>query len=422
MSISVFWFRRDLRLEDNPALLAALEEGSEIVPFYVFDPRHYAAGPYGFPKTGAHRAQFIRESVSDLRRALRTKGSELWIHQGSAAQGIAALQEHYAISAVYCAEEVSWEEKAEEEEIAKLGLPLKRFWQYSLYSREDLPMALGEIPGVFTAFRKKMEKYSQVREPLPAPEKISSPPIQGAGEIPSLADPGHEQAPTDKRAVLPFKGGSEAALQRLNRYFWEEDRLRDYKNTRNGLIGQAYSSKFSPWLAQGCISPRQIYAEIKAYEEERVQNSSTYWLYFELIWRDFFRFTAAKEGSSFFKFRRDQWPAVHPDFDQWRMGNTGQDFVDANMRELLYSGFMSNRGRQNVASFLVRDLGQPWQAGAAWFESQLLDYDVCSNWGNWTYVAGVGADPRDNRYFNVAGQAERYDRKGKYRQLWLNET
>jgi Deoxyribodipyrimidine photolyase len=197
----------------------------------------------------------------------------LWIHQGSAAQGIAALQEHYAISAVYCAEEVSWEEKAEEEEIAKLGLPLKRFWQYSLYSREDLPMALGDIPGVFTAFRKKMEKYSQVREPLPAPEKISSPPIQGAGEIPSLADPGHEQAPTDKRAVLPFKGGSEAALQRLNRYFWEEDRLRDYKNTRNGLIGQAYSSKFSPWLAQGCISPRQIYAEIKAYEEERVQNS-----------------------------------------------------------------------------------------------------------------------------------------------------
>jgi len=108
-------------------------------------------------------------------------------------------------------------------------------------------------------------------------------------------------------------------------------------------------------------------------------------------------------------------------FDLWAIGKTGVPFVDANMRELTATGWMSNRGRQNVASFLVRDLKVNWQMGAEYFESQLIDYDTCSNWGNWNYVAGVGSDPREDRYFNILTQAKNYDPLGDYVRLWCPE-
>jgi deoxyribodipyrimidine photo-lyase len=115
------------------------------------------------------------------------------------------------------------------------------------------------------------------------------------------------------------------------------------------------------------------------------------------------------------------WKTNRNIFEKWRLGETGVPLIDANMKELLETGFMSNRGRQNVASFLVRDLQIDWRWGAAWFESQLIDYDVCSNWGNWLYGAGVGNDPRDNRYFNILKQATNYDSKGEYVKHWLPE-
>jgi deoxyribodipyrimidine photo-lyase len=232
---------------------------------------------------------------------------------------------------------------------------------------------------------------------------------------------------SDPRGVLPFRGGESEALRRIQTYFWENDQLKVYKETRNGLLGADYSSKFSLWLAYGCISPRQIYEEVKRYEAERVANDSTYWLIFELIWRDYFRFITLKYGSRLFKVSGIQynlelkWNHRRDLFDKWVNGQTGVPFIDANMRELQLTGFMSNRGRQNVASFLAKDLKIDWTWGAAYFESQLIDYDVCSNWGNWNYVAGVGNDPRENRYFNIYTQATRYDEKGEYVKTWLPE-
>ena len=144
---------------------------------------------------------------------------------------------------------------------------------------------------------------------------------------------------------------------------------------------------------------------------------------FELLWRDYFRYIAMKWGNAIFQPGgiKGETPAARPDrrlFEKWREGRTSQPFIDANMRELLLTGWMSNRGRQNVASYLVRDLRQAWWLGAEWFESQLIDYDPCSNWGNWNYVAGIGNDPRENRYFNPRTQAERYDPNGDFVQLW----
>ena len=230
----------------------------------------------------------------------------------------------------------------------------------------------------------------------------------------------------EKRGVLEFRGGETEALKRLDDYFWQQDCLKEYKETRNGMLGANYSSKFSPWLANGCISPRYIYQQVQEYERQRVKNNSTYWLIFELLWRDFFRFTAIKYGNRlFFKSGLQNlnipWQENLSLFEAWSEGKTGYPLVDANMRELKATGFMSNRGRQNVASFLTKNLGLNWQMGAEWFEYLLIDYDVCSNWGNWNYTSGVGNDARGFRYFNIPKQSKDYDRNGKYLRHWLPE-
>ena len=172
---------------------------------------------------------------------------------------------------------------------------------------------------------------------------------------------------------------------------WTSDCVAKYKETRNGLIGVDYSTKFSPWLAAGCLSPRQIYWEIKKYEGKRVANQSTYWVIFELLWRDYFRFVCYKYGDSVFHEtgimnKRLPWSQDKVKFEAWREGRTGVPFVDANMRELARTGWMSNRGRQNVASFLVK-------VSSDWSVSMILSSDWLrtSGWtGGW---APSGSSP-----------------------------
>ena len=237
---------------------------------------------------------------------------------------------------------------------------------------------------------------------------------------------GLESEEIDSRAAIQFKGGETEAINRLNHYFHESQCLSSYKETRNGMIGADYSSKFSAWLANGCISPRFIYSEIKNYESQFGANDSTYWLIFELLWRDFFRFMFKKHQTKFFLFegikseKQNSKSLNEKLLSQWINGSTNSDFINANMLELKLTGFMSNRGRQNVASYFCNELNIDWRFGAAYFEQQLIDYDVCSNWGNWAYLAGVGNDPRQNRVFNIEKQAADYDKKKVFRNLWLN--
>ncbi|WOL13451.1 cryptochrome DASH, chloroplastic/mitochondrial [Canna indica] len=204
------------------------------------------------------------------------------------------------------------------------------------------------------------------------------------------------------------------------------DLLKIYKETRNGMLGADYSTKFSPWLASGSLSPRYIYEEVKRYEKKRLANDSTYRVLFELIWRDYFRFLSIKYGNSIFHLGGprnvvSKWSQDKLLFESWKDGRTGYPLIDANMKELSTSGFMSNRGRQIVCSFLVRDMGLDWRMGAEWFETCLLDYDPASNYGNWTYGAGVGNDPREDRYFSIPKQAKTYDHEGEYVTYWLPE-
>ncbi|MBY5951678.1 DASH family cryptochrome [Algoriphagus marincola] len=429
----IVWFRNDLRVKDQEALHKACSSGAEVIPVYCFDPRHFEMTEIGYPKTGSFRGKFLLESVADLRRNLRKIGGDLVILRGNPEVEIITLAERVKADAIFFSEEVTAEEqyvdKALEKAAWSKGIATENFWQSTLYHIEDLPFPVAQVPEVFTQFRKSVEKMASVRPTYPQPNKINFPNesvIPQSGELPDLKSYGLEDPEPERRSVMEFDGGESAGLGRIQSYFWEGDHLKVYKETRNGLIGADYSSKFSAWLALGCISPRTIHEEVKRYEKERKKNQSTYWLIFELIWRDYFRFITKKHGNKVFKIEgikntRDSWRRDSADFQRWCEGQTGVPFVDANMRELKFSGFMSNRGRQNVASFLVNDLGIDWTWGASYFESQLVDYDVCSNWGNWMYVGGVGNDPRENRYFNILRQGKNYDRNGEYVRLWVPE-
>ena len=430
----IYWFRNDLRLHDNEGFLKATQDADEVIPIYVFDTRQFEQiVPLGFPKTGAFRAKFMLEAVQNLRDNLRQKGGNLLVRLGKPELIISELARDFEVSMVYTSKEATQEETDAETAVTKklkvYNIDFEVFWQSTLYHPRDLPFWVSRLPDVFTEFRKAVEKESKIRATFPAPVAVRLPEGLEIGKMPEIYELIlFAQIPVaDSRGVLPFKGGETEALKRLQTYFWDNDKLRNYKETRNGLLGPDYSSKFSPWLTLGCISPRQIYEEVKKYEAQRIGNDSTYWLIFELIWRDYFRFVALKYGSRLFKKTGIQynlqlhWNHRRDLFEQWMNGKTGVSFIDANMRELQQTGYMSNRGRQNVASFLAKDLGVDWTWGAAYFESQLIDYDVCINWGNWNYVAGVGNDPRENRYFNIYTQATRYDAQGAYVKTWLPE-
>lgn len=427
----LIWYRNDLRLHDHEPLHEACKQKAQIIPVYCFDPRQFRQTSFGFPKTGAFRAQFLLESVSNLRQSFRSLNSDLIVRLGKPEDVIPSLVEQLGLTAVYYHAEVTAEELAVETALQaalkRLNTSLKRFWGHTLYHPDDLPFDLKQIPELFTTFRKQVEKHSIVNSPLPAPHSLSALPDSAeVGDLPMLKDLGLELPTYDRRAVLRFTGGEESALSRLEYYFWKNDRLRTYKETRNGMLGEEYSSKFSPWLALGCLSPRYIYDQVQKYENDRVRNDSTYWLIFELLWRDYFRFICAKHGNKVFLASGMQgipipWKQDWERFELWRQGKTGFPLVDANMRELAATGFMSNRGRQNVASFLTKNLGIDWRMGAEWFESLLIDYDVCSNWGNWNYTAGVGNDTRGFRFFNILKQSKDYDPQGEYVKHWLPE-
>lgn len=425
---SLLWYRNDLRLHDHLPLNQALQRGGPVVPLYCFDPRQFGQTPLGFAKTGAHRAQFLLESVAALRQAWRDRGSDLVIRCGQPEVVIPQLVSQLRLDRVYWQREVTAEEQAVEQSLnqalAALGIAAETVWGSTLYHPDDLPFDLSRLPELFTQFRKQVESDSSVRPVLVPPLQLPALPAIAGGDLPQLADWGLVRPAPEPRAVLPFEGGEAAGLARLQHYFWQADRLRSYKESRNGMLGADYSAKFSPWLALGCLSPRQIYAEVQRYETCRIRNDSTYWLVFELLWRDYFRFICAKHGRRIFYPSGLQglaiaWKQDWPQFEQWRLGQSGFPLIDANMRELAATGFMSNRGRQNVASFLTKNLGIDWRWGAEWFESQLIDYDVCSNYGNWNYTAGVGNDARGFRYFNIAKQAKDYDPQGVYVKHWL---
>jgi len=430
MKRSIVWFKTDLRLHDNETLVQAIAQSDEVIPVYCLDEDHFNITEFGFRKTGKFRAQFLLEALQDLDANLRPLGSGLIVVHGKPEVELYQLVKRYGVHKVFAKREVSYEEKQTEErvekELWKLQCSFETFSTSTLYHAQDLPFSIKDIPDIFTAFRRQVEHESSVRPIFQKPGRFQSPVIAPL-HLPKLKSLGLNVPVRDDRAAMAFKGGESEGYKRLRHYFFETQQVSSYKNTRNGMVGDDYSTKFSPWLALGCLSPREIFYELKKYEAEFSANESTYWLIFELLWRDYFRFMMKKHRHQYFSLSGIKAAGANPlptdakALHAWINGKTGNDFVDANMLELKLTGFMSNRGRQNVASYLCNDLKLDWRYGAAYFEQQLIDYDVCSNWGNWAYLAGVGNDPRGQRYFDTLKQAKLYDPKSTYRQLWLKK-
>jgi len=418
---AIIWFRQDLRLHDNEAFHDALQSTTEIIPIFVFDERLFETSTrYGFPKTSKYRIQFIIESIHDLRQSLKNLGLPLIVRQGKPENIIFDLARDLKTSWVFCNRERTTEELYVQDNLEKNLWSIGQEVRYSrgkmLYYTADLPFPVTHTPDTFTSFRKEVEKFTPIRKIIETDYSIAHHTDElDEGDIPTLSSYGYS---LDFTPYL--KGGETAGLERLRHYIWELQGIKTYKETRNESFGLDYSSKFSAYLSQGCLSPKMIYWEIKKYESEKESNDSTYWLFFELLWRDYFRLIGKKYEEKIFlrggiKDRTDYEPTVNQRiFDIWSNGQTGYPFIDASMRQLNQTGFMSNRGRQNVASFLINELGLNWQLGAEYFESLLIDYDPCSNWCNWNYLAGVGNDPKEIRRFNIIKQSKKYDPEAKF--------
>ncbi len=423
------WFKNDLRVNDNMSLSNACKNHEKVIAVYFLDPRQSKKDDYGFIKTGKFRTKFLLETLSDLKHTLQQLNISLLVYQTTPEVKITDLIETYKISNLYCQKEWTQEELIVINSVKDKISPevkINESYDQFLYHPEDIPIQINSIPQVFTAFRKKLEKYATIREVNKIIPKPKNNLVNNSTVIPTLSDLGFKDFTVHSNSAFPFKGGETEALKRLNNYFFETKKLGFYKKTRNGLIGTDYSSKFSSWLANGSISARTIYWKVKEFEKHNYKNESTYWLIFELIWRDYFKYISLKYGSKLFKIggildKNYSWSSNPKAIQKWIDGETSEPFVNANMLELKHTGWMSNRGRQNVASYFAKELELDWRIGAAYFESLLIDYDVHSNYGNWMYVAGVGNDPRD-RKFNVKLQAERYDANGKFQNTWLQPT
>ncbi|GEN56572.1 cryptochrome DASH [Halolactibacillus alkaliphilus] len=422
MKAAVVWFRNDLRVHDHEPLLRASQSGLPVVGVYCFDPRSFQTTHFGFPKTGPHRERFLIESIKNLRENMAKIGLSLIVKIGKPEEVIFELSCSIDIEKLYYHEEIGSEEKAVEVNLKSrfLSTAFYSYYGHNLYHIEDLPFEIDALPDVFTNFRKMIENKASVRPMFPTPRDVKSVPIINDGIIPSDNVFNDTQIQSDR----VYLGGASEGKKRLKHYFFDTNLISLYKETRNGMLEIDDSSKLSPYLAHGCLSPRFIYWQLKEYEKTHVKNSSTYWLYFELLWRDFFWLVHFKFKNKLFNKGglyniSIPWSTNKEMIDAWINGQTGYPLIDANMLELKTTGYMSNRGRQNVASFLTKNLGCDWRFGAEWFESCLIDYDVSSNYGNWCYSAGVGNDSRGFRVFNVAKQGKDYDREAKYAKKWL---
>jgi deoxyribodipyrimidine photo-lyase len=324
---------------------------------------------------------------------------------------------------------------------------------------------------VFTTYRKTVEPIRDHPRPaLPAPQygylpeypplakitpqhKPFDVPESLQGLIDALMKPLNAQDlvpeplpyPADTKSAHPFPGGETEAHKRLD-HIISSGAASNYHSTRNGLLGEDFSTKLSAYLALGSITARQIHATLVSFEDgtnpqfastngySGGENEGTKAIRFELLWRDYMHLCNRKFGPKLFAlggFKSDDqtlWASPSSSADtrsiisRFTNGTTGMGLIDASLRELIHTGYTSNRARQNVASFLTKHLHVDWRIGAEWYECMLVDYDLSSNWGNWQYLAGVGNDPRGpTRIFNPVKQAFDYDPEGEYVKAWVPE-
>ncbi|UPQ89528.1 DASH family cryptochrome [Vibrio sinaloensis] len=414
--VGLYWFSHDLRLNDNDLLANAAQQVDALVCVYCMpELTPYLANFSQQSHLGEQRVRFIQSSINDLSKQLAKFDQKLILCDQEPFAALQSLIQSLHVTHLYC-DRFSGTNEARCVEALQQQFPQLCVVQANvstLFSESQLPFALDDLPPTFTRFRKQVEAL-----PIHHHANLTALPPMAESDLDYFQ---HTSLEEDEAL---FVGGSTAGHQHCAWYF-STHLASEYKLTRNGLDGKEYSTKFSPWLALGCVSPREVMTYLRDYEAKHGANESSYWIYFELLWREYFHWYAQRHAERLFLHQgiKAHSPIGHFDsarFHSWVKGETGLPIVDACMRQLKLTGYLSNRGRQLVASCLIHELDLDWRYGAAYFETKLIDYDVGSNWGNWQYLAGVGADPNPSRKFNLEKQTQMYDPNGEFVAKWLS--
>ncbi|WP_051292940.1 DASH family cryptochrome [Olivibacter sitiensis] len=407
------WFRNDLRVQDNEILLTAIERADLVLPVYIFDPRYFSEDETSkIKRTGVFRANFLLESVHDLRLSLRELGGDLLVRVGYPEEIIPQLASEYQVKEVYHHREVAEEEThisgLVEAALWKLKLNLRHIIGHTLYHKEDLPFPIKDIPSEFSVFKKKIERESSIRGVSEGPSSIAVPVLQDEGEVPSLAELGYDDEDIKLSSASVFHGGESQA--------WIV--IRDLLSVSIQEAKDGHSL-LSPWIQMGCISVHSIYKFINEHKDQlpyRIYDS----LLIGLLWRDYYRFMFKKYQSIFFQpngFSDEELTYdlsfENASFKNWCEGETGHVLVDEIMQSLNRTGFISHEARLLAAHYLIHDLRVSHLLGARYFEYALVDYCPASGYGNWAHVAGVGTSKKENAPKNFDKLCKDYLQKKK---------
>jgi len=406
--VAVVLFTRDLRVHDNPALVAAIADADRVVPLFVLDDAILRGG-YAAP----NRVHLLLDALADLRASLRARGGDLVVRRGDPARETAAVVTATGATSVHVAADVSGyaRRRAErlEHAVAGAGAQLVTHPGPPIVAPGTVLPTGGDHFKVFTPYWRAWERVRHRRAVLDAPTAVRLPDGVDPGDLPDAAT-----LVTGVPSPELTRGGEVAARDRLER--WVRDGLADY-DARRDLCAVEGTSALSPALHFGCLSATEVAARCDGRPggEPFVR---------QLAWRDFHhQVTAAFPAiaRTDYRPRGDHWDDDPATFDAWATGRTGYPIVDAAMRQLAATGWMHNRARMIAASFLVKDLHHDWRRGADHFAYWLADGDIAQNSANWQWIAGTGNDTRPNRVFNPLRQAERFDPAGDYVHRWVPE-
>lgn len=405
------WFQNDLRLSDHPLFSHLAGVNALLCVYLLPKPRPWCQ----LSGLGPQRDRVLRETLSELQSDLQRLGQNLLVLEGSPELVLPDLIARFDIDRLSCSETPGYYEAQSLAFLRnKLPIPVVTLRGNCLFDREQLPFTVESMPDTFTPFRKRVEELA-----LADPDtEVQDLPATLAIDFPDVVP-----ATVQASVALPLPGGRAAGLRRLRQFIDETQHIRHYKETRNDLDPLSGSTTLSPWLANGSLSVREVARHLFDFESRCGRTDSSYWLYFELLWREFFYWRALRDGKRLFaRAPAGTQPSLRTfeprNFARWCSGDTAYPLVNALMHQLVETGWMSNRGRQLAASCLINELNHDWRYGAAFFEQHLIDFDVASNYGNWQYIAGCGADPQGGRHFDLDWQTARYDPDGRFVAKW----
>ena len=423
MAASVMVFTRDLRIRDNPALAAAIEDGDEVVPLFVLDDAVLATA-HGRP----NRLGFLLESLRDLDASLRGLGGALILRRGSWVDEVLDVAGSTDARTIHLATDHSSFARRRLDRLCSLtaaaGIEVHAHPGITVVPPgEVVPKTSGSrgaIEGggpppstfdeykVFTPFYRAWLAHPW-RDVVATPKAVTLPDDLAVGSIPALDD-----LADGERSPDVIRGGETEATARLKA--WSASSLRDYDDNHDDLAGDL-TSRISADLHLGCLSPLEVATRLRSRDGGGP-------FVRQLCWRDFYhQILAARPDAARddYRSRGDRWNVDDDELQAWKDGRTGYPIVDAGMRQLRREGFMHNRARMVVASFLVKDLYLDWRLGAAHFMDLLVDGDLANNQLNWQWVAGTGSDTNAHRVFNPLRQAERFDPSGEYIRRYVPE-